>query len=216
MILRHSRLTRLPFTGLGAAALLLSGCASAPPSAQRYVPPAIGSSVEYRVTNTGSFGSAAAATVTMKVSETLYEGRMLRRYETPSGSTLQSPSAGTVAVFNPAGQPLMRYDPPLDFNFPLVVGKTWTADHELTVGAATKAPMKTSWKVEAYEDVTVPAGTFKAWRIVMTDNFGFRQTTWSMPDTVGMFAKRISERPRGHPQGEGTQVLDMTKLPAVR
>jgi hypothetical protein len=76
--------------------------------------------------------------------------------------------------------------------------------------------MKTTWKVEAYEGITVPAGTFKAWRIVMTDNFGFRQTNWSMPDTVGMFAKRLSERPPGHPQGAGTQMLEMSKLPAVR
>lgn len=208
-------LTPLPFAGLGLAALLASGCASAPPVAERYVPPPVGSTVEYRMVNTGSFGSGSGP-LTMKISEAPYEGRMLRKYETPAGWTLQSPLAGTVAAFSPAGQPLMRYNPPLDFNFPFVVGKTWTVDHELTVGASNKMPMKTSWKIEAHEDITVPAGTFKAWRVVMTDNFGFRQTTWSMPDTVGMFAKRISERPRGHPQGEGTQVLEMTKLPAVK
>lgn len=146
----------------------------------------------------------------------MYEGRMLRKYESPAGSVLQSPLAGTVAVLGPAGQPQMRYDPPLDFNFPFIVGKSWTAHHELTVGASTKMPMTTLWKVEAYEDITVPAGTFKAWRVVMTDNFGFRQTNWSMPDTVGMYAKRISVRPPGHPQGEGMQVLEMTKVPAVR
>lgn len=205
----------LPSTGLGLAALLLTACASAPPVADRYVPPPVGSTVEYRMTNTGSFGNGTG-TVTMKVSEVTYEGRTLRRYDTPSGATLQSAAAGTVAVLSPSGQPLMRYDPPLDFNFPLVVGKTWTADHELTVGASNRMQMKTTWKVEAYEDVTVPAGTFKAWRLVMTDNFGFRQTFWSMPVTYGMFAKRISERPQGHPQGAGTQVLEMTKVPAVR
>jgi hypothetical protein len=203
------------FAGLGLAYLLLSGCASAPPQAERYVPPPVGATVEYRMVNTGSFG-AGAGTVTMKVSEVTWEGRTLRKYETPGGSTLQSPSAGTVAVFDPSGRPLMRYNPPLDFNFPLVVGKTWTMDHELTVGASTKLPMKTSWKVEAYEAITVPAGTFQAWRLVMTDNFGFRQTNWSVPEKMGMFAKRISERPPGHPQGAGTQVLEMTKVPAVR
>jgi hypothetical protein len=203
------------FVGLGLASLLLAGCASPPPVAQRYVPPPVGATVEYRVTSTGSFGSGTS-TVTMKVSEVTYEGRTLRQYETPAGKTLQSPSAGTVAVLSPTGQPLMRYNPPLDFNFPLVVGKTWTADHELTVGAANKVPMKTSWKVEAYEQVTVPAGTFNSWRLVMTDNFGFRQTNWSVPETMGMFAKRYSERPQGHPQGAGTQLLEMTMVPAVR
>jgi hypothetical protein len=42
-----------------------------------------------------------------------------------------------------------------------------------------------------------------------------RATIWSVPETMGMFAKRISERPQGHPQGAGTQVLEMTKVPAV-
>ncbi|MES2786183.1 MAG: hypothetical protein V4684_12035 [Pseudomonadota bacterium] len=205
----------LQFAGIGLAGLLVAGCASAPPTAERYVPPPVGSTVEYRMTNTGSFGSTSGP-LTMKISEALYEGRMLRKYETPSGTTLQSPLAGTVAAFSPAGQPLMRYNPPLDFNFPFAVGKTWTVDHELTVGASNKMPMRTMWKIEAYEDITVPAGTFKAWRVVMTDSFGFRQTNWSMPDTVGMFAKRISERPKGHPQGAGTQVLEMTRLPAIR
>lgn len=202
--------------GLAVGTALLSGCASAPPVADRYVPPPVGSTVEYRMTNTGSFGTTTGGTVTMKISEVNWEGRTLRRYDTPSGATLQSPNAGTVAVLDPAGRPVMRYDPPLDFRFPMAVGNTWTQDHELTVGPSTKMPMKTTWKVEAYEDITVPAGTFKAWRVVMTDNFGFRQTNWSVPIQLGIFAKRISERPQGHPQGAGTQVLEMTKVPAVR
>jgi hypothetical protein len=203
------------WAGLGLAALLLAGCASAPPVAQRYVPPPVGATVEYRMTNTGSFGSGTS-TLTMKVSEANWEGRTLKKYESPGGATLQTASAGTVVVLDPAGRPVMRYDPPLDYSFPLVVGKTWTMNHELTVGAGTKMPMRTSWKVESYEDVTVPAGTFQSWRLVMTDNFGFRQTTWSVPEKMGMFAKRITERAPGHPQGAGTQVLEMTRIPAVR
>ncbi len=201
--------------GLALGVLLLSGCANSPPVADRYVPPPVGATVEYRMSNTGSFGAGTAPLV-MKVSQATWQGQTLRRYDTPSGATLQNANAGTVAVLNPSGQPVMRYDPPLDFRFPLVVGKTWTSDHELTVGASTKTPLHVSWKVDAYEDVTVPAGTFKSWRLVMTDSFGFRQTTWSVPIEMGMFAKRISERPPGHPQGAGTQVLEMVRVPAVR
>jgi hypothetical protein len=215
MIMRRNLPFTPAFSGLAVASLLLSGCASSPPVADRYVPPPVGATVEYHMTNTGSFGNGTGI-VTMKVSEFAWEGRPVRRYDTPSGATLQSPQAGTVAVLDRSGQPVMRYNPPLDLQFPLVVGKTWTSDHELTVGAATKMPMKTTWKVESYEDITVPAGTFKAWRVVMTDNFGFRQTNWSVPVEMGIFAKRISERPPGHPQGAGTQVLEMSKVPAVR
>jgi hypothetical protein len=77
--------------------------------------------------------------------------------------------------------------------------------------------MKVQWKVEAYEDVSVPAGNFKAWRVVFTDNFGYKQTTWSLADTVGVYAKRINERSPTHPQGgAGMQIIELVKLPAMK
>jgi hypothetical protein len=111
----------------------------------------------------------------------------------------------------------MRYDPPLGYDFPLEVGKTWTQDLMLTVGGSAPIPMKAQWKVEAYEDVTVPAGTFKAWRVVFTDNFGYKQTTWSMPETASVYAKHINERSATHPQGgPGTQMIELLTVPALR
>ena len=76
--------------------------------------------------------------------------------------------------------------------------------------------MTSTWKVEAYEDVTVPAGTFKAFRLSMADSFGFKQTTWSVPTSMGVFAKRINERPPGHPQGQGTQLYELASVPTVK
>lgn len=197
------------------AALALAACASAPPRAERYVPPPVGASADYRVTSTGSFG-AGTSPVTMSVSEADWQGRPMRRFSTPAGSTVVTSAAGTVAVLDPAGRTLMRYDPPLDYRFPLSVGKTWTQDHVITFGNGTTAQMKASWRVEAYEKVKVPAGEFDAWRLVMTDSFGFRQTTWSVPEKLGMFARRELVRPAGHPQGEGSQTWELTRAPAVR
>jgi hypothetical protein len=38
-----------------------------------------------------------------------------------------------------------------------------------------------------------------------------------MPDTVGVWAKRINERSATHPQGgAGTQVMELVTLPAVK
>lgn len=63
----------------------------------------------------------------------------------------------------------------------------------------------------------MPAGTFKAWKIVMQDNLGFRQTIWSVPQTMGAFAKRISERSASHPQGgAGTQVFELVMVPTLK
>jgi len=205
----------LAFTACVAASLLTLGCASSPPKAQGYAAPQPGMTWEYQVTSTGSYGSGTATTP-IRVSEAIWDGQKVLRFEGPSGVVLQTDKVGIVAVLDPAGRALMRYEPPLGYEWPLEVGKAWTQEHVLTVGATNKVPMKSSWKVESYEDVTVPAGTFKAWRITMTDNFGFRQTTWFVPEKIGVFVKRATERPEGHPQRPGTQVHELTKVPAVR
>jgi hypothetical protein len=207
---------------LGAVAIaccvvLLAGCAGAPPKAERYVAPPVGSSWKLQITSTGSFGNATQAEQQVSMRDVVVESRPYHRFDAGAGATLQNDSVGVFMVLGPGDRPLMRYDPPLSFDFPLEVGKAWTQDLMLTVGGANKTPMKVQWKVEAYEDVTVPAGTFKAWRVVFADNFGYKQTTWSMPDTVGVYAKRINERSATHPQGgAGTQLIELVTLPAMR
>lgn len=215
-----TRLQGFKTLGLGACtvlgALLLAGCASAPPRAERYVPPPAGSTWSYRVTSNGSFGSADKMVVTTRYSRVEFEGRPVLKFESGAGGTLQTDKVGVILSFDPAGRPQMRYDPPLGYEWPLEVGKTWTQQIQLTAGGRAPIPMTAKWQVEAYEDVTVPAGTYKAWRVSFTDNFGFKQTTWSVPVELGTFAKRLSERPAGHPQGAGTQVIELLTLPAVK
>jgi hypothetical protein len=136
------------------------------------------------------------------------------RFTYPSGATVnESATAATIAVTDPAGRVLMRYDPPLGQPRPLAVGKTATQDIRLTFGPNPNIQMKADWKVEAVEDVTVPAGTFRAWRVTLVDSFGFRQTNWSVPDRLGLFAKRETVRPAGHPQGAGTQMMELLSAP---
>jgi hypothetical protein len=205
-----------PALPVALAMALLAGAAVAAdpaPRAERYKPPAMGTNWTYALTSSGSYGTYLGPT-TLRMGEGEWQGRKLLRYETDTGSQLQDDSIGTVAVLNRAGEPLMAYDPPLTFVFPLEVGKTWTHQHTLSVWPGPRqVPMTSSWRVEAYEDVTVPAGTFKAWRVVMSDNFGYRQTIWSMPDTLGVFARRVNERSATHPQGAGTQVFELTRPP---
>lgn len=204
----------------GSAALciaLIAGCASGPPKAERYVAPPVGSSWKVQTTSTGSYGNANKVEQQVSVRDVMFEGKTYHRFDGSGGANLINDSVGVFVVLGPGDRPLMRYDPPLGYEFPLEVGKTWTQDIMLTVGGTNKVPMKAQWKVEAYEDVSVPAGTFKAWRVSFTDNFGFKQTTWSLPETVGTYAKRINERPATHPQGgAGTQVIELVTLPAVK
>lgn len=201
---------------LAIAAAATAAC-STPPRAERYVPPPAGATWSYQVTSSGSFGSGVS-TLTMRMASGQWQGQPVLRYEYAAGATLQTDRVGLLATLDRNGNPLMRYDPPLSFEWPLEVGRSWTQQHLLRIGASGEpVPMTSRWKVEAHEEVTVPAGTFKAWKIVMEDNFGFRQTTWSVPETMGAFARRVNERSATHPMGgAGVQVMEMTAVPALR
>jgi hypothetical protein len=206
---------RIALAVVSSSLLLLAGCASAPPTSGAYIAPKPGSTVEYRMTSTGSFGNGTSL-AGMRISEATWKGQPVLRYEGPTGSVLNNNRAGVVAMLDPTGRSVVEYEPALGYQWPLAVGKTWVSDHMVTTATGSQFPMKASWKVEALEDVVVPAGSFKAWRVTMTDNLGFRQTSWSVPQKLGMFAKRLSERPAGHPQGAGTQLYEMTQIPAIR
>ena len=194
-----------------AASLLAAGCASTP--SPTYTHPAWGSNLVYRVTNTGSFGSGTSD-VTLRVDQATFEGRSVMRIASPAGATFNDiATAATIAATDSAGRVVMRYDPPLGQPWPLAVGKTATQDIKLTFGPNPNIPMKANWTVEGVEEVTVPAGTFRAWRVSFVDSFGYRQTNWSVPDRIGMFARRESIRPAGHPQGQGTQRMELLSAP---
>jgi len=60
------------------------------------------------------------------------------------------------------------------------------------------------WKVEAYDDATVPAGTFKAFRLRSSPgmNNASYDTIWYDPGTK-LQVKRVYERTAGHFLGSG-------------
>lgn len=212
----HARRAVL-FDGLAVAlwAALLAGCAGAPPRAERYIPPPTGSTWTYQVTSTGSFGNGTMH-LTLRMARGTWEGREVLKVEAPASSQLQDAQIGLLAVLDASGRVTMSYDPPLTFTWPLEVGRTWRHQHVLTTNPGErKMPMISEWVVEAHEDVTVPAGTFKVWRVAMIDSFGFRQVIWSVPDTMGVFARRTSERPAHHPLGAGTQLLELIRRPSM-
>ena len=66
------------------------------------------------------------------------------------------------------------------------------------------------WKVESWGDVTVPAGTFKAYKVVSTNQLGETETRWVSPSNHLSMVKRHVERTAAHPQGAG--VLDAELL----
>lgn len=82
-----------------------------------------------------------------------------------------------------------------DWRWPMFVGKTWSSDYRHKTGAVFEEPAHAQWTVAAYEDVTVPAGTFKAFRIerIPGANTIYVATRWYAP-SVGLMIKQIESQ----------------------
>ncbi|MFO7738811.1 MAG: hypothetical protein R6V46_10080 [Desulfatiglandaceae bacterium] len=194
-----------------ALALVPGGCAIAP-KAERWVAPPLGTTYTLARTNTGSFGSGASQ-ITMKVTERMWEGKQVKEFASSGGAFLLNADGSWITVLGPDDKPIFTWDPPIGPDYPLEVGETWTKSYRVTVHAAKQAiPFDSTWKVEAYEDVTVPAGTFKAFKISYSDTLGNESMMWYMPE-LGLVGKRIEKRTAKNRTGPGTrdsQVISYT------
>ncbi len=79
--------------------------------------------------------------------------------------------------------------------FPLQVGKTWTARYGQSTGGGEFIQQTGSGTVMGIEKVTVPAGTFQAYRIDARHGPDIRTTSWYAPE-VGFFVKVQSSSPQ--------------------
>lgn len=187
---------------------LLGGCATPTPTADRMTIPSMGTVSSYHRTSSGSLGNYDGQVVWTHT-PTTWQGKSMVLFSAPrmGGSVHDPVSFGIVASVAGDGKLLMSYDPPIDYAWPLAVGKTWSAEHSVTVHASgARVPYRREYRVEALESVTVPAGTFKAWRLFWKDNNGETETRWMVPEAGIATLKRHVERPATHPQGAG--VLD--------
>jgi len=200
---------------LAAAVLLTSACALFEPQAERYTPPPVGTTYERDIRATGSFGKSYRES-SKYVGMRQVMGRAMHVHERSTGqSSMLAAEGGWVGQFK-GDAPIFTFDPPQGVGFPFTVGKTVTRDVRLTLhGKNRVVPFKASWKVEAYEDVTVPAGTFKTFRIAYEDSLGTKGTWWNIPEN-GIFAKWRVRRTAKHPAGPGTQEAELLKIKLAR
>lgn len=214
--MKTSRTVHATLMVSAAAALLLgAGCASTPPTAEKMATAPMGTVTTYHRKSSGSLGTFDGQVVWTHAPAT-WQGKPVIAFGAPqAGVALHEPATfGMLASLNPAGQPLMSFDPPIDYPWPLQVGKTWTANHTVTLYPSGRTvPTKIEGKVESWGDVTVPAGTFKAFKLVWTMNGNEFETRWINPAEGLATIKRHVERPATHPQGAG--VLDAELLSRV-
>lgn len=105
-------------------------------------------------------------------------------YTTDAGEKLLlTPDHHLVEAVTPDGS-WLRFDPPLaSFHWPLRVGDTWSSVSILETLAGGKREVRVKGDVVAYESVTVPAGSFMAFRVILSLNGTRFQESWWAPET---------------------------------
>lgn len=80
-------------------------------------------------------------------------------------------------------KPSMKFSPAMKMlDWPLQVGKAWSQDITIEDTIGKRVTVKTKGEVVAYESVTVPAGTFMAYKIVFSMNGTQALQHWYAPE----------------------------------
>ena len=191
---------------------LLVGCAAvATQEAATYTPQAPGSSWQMSYQNTGSYGKDADVVVTR--GEATWQGSKVGKITRSDNGMgiLILPNGKWAAVVGRDGTPMTTFDPPLGYEFPLKVGKSWSTQHKVT-NLATKrvVDFEYSCAVQGVDRVTVRAGTFDAFRIACENKES--RTVWWYDAANGVNVKVDNVRKPGSPEGEGTQHGELVAL----
>ena len=200
----------------GVAAAFVSGCASFGEPEVQWTPPNAGSTWTMTQHNTGSYGKDVQFDVTR--GETVWQGKPAVTFaNSVTGMTIMAvPDTGKwMALVGRDAKPLVTYDPPIGFQWPLRVGKEWSTTHRITVAATGKtSDFVFACKVEAREPVAVSAGTFNAFRIACKGP-GYEEMYWSSVD-YGIFLKTDLRRFPDHAQGAGSQQAELVALKVAK
>jgi hypothetical protein len=189
----------------------LAGFAGAQPRPNSHAP---GTTWVNQVRNTGSFGNVNEEQRVRVAGERMWGGRKAFVWEnvTTGISTLWDAETGRLIAQARGDAPIASWEPAFGWERPLEVGKSWSRTHNFT----NHANMRTTefvgnWKVEALEDVTVPAGTFKCYKIVYSDYY-FESATWWSPE-FDAFVKVSGRRNARHGAGPGTIDQELVQRP---
>ena len=202
----------------GAAAAALAACAGSVggPVMSHWTPAPEGASWEVAQRNTGSFGQDARITWTRE--DMRWKGAPAIGLKNSLGNTLVVEPVGGrwITMLGPEGRPVVSFDPPIGWVFPLTVGKTWSQHQRMVLHASGKTvEFDFTCKVEDFQKVTVRAGSFDAFRIHCTSTAGADEAYWVSPG-VGSFVRTQLRRDAGNPLGAGTQEQELVSRPALR
>lgn len=187
-------------------ALVSAGCAL---MANRPNIAAPGSSYVAEARNSGSFGTQTVRNTVKIVGDRMWQGRKVYMFDGTLGQVITDPESGRWITTAKDEVPVLSFDPPFGWDFPLYVGKTGTGKYRFTNHATKQSgDFEGTWRVDAYEDVTVPAGTFKCYKVLTSDTIGNENVIWWSPE-LGIFVKQNNRRTEKHRAGVGTNDVEL-------
>lgn len=205
---------------LGMAALLVASCTTAstePPAgalkADAAFPTVVGTKW---VTRTTDHQTGSKTERTWTVVDVSYEGRSVHGMTDGTDViVLDKATRNWIATLRDGKERFVADPHDGTFSWPLWVGKSWMATHtyyDRVLGRRWN-PIRAWWQVAAYEDVTVPAGTFKAFRLESSPdtNNATRTTLWYGSE-VTVVVKRIFERTADHYLGYGRFTTELVRF----
>jgi hypothetical protein len=187
-------------------AVLLAGCESTGTS--RTV--ALAERPQWSAGDTWTYrgtGREGAYTITRRVlREAVFEGQDAYEVEAGDSRYWYTKRLGYLARVT-GDRTVRRAIPPEDWQWPLQVGKTWSATVTWVDGPAQDREfvLTAVWMVEAYEEVKTPAGTFRAFKVSRRElESGASQEFWYSPAVKGWVKLRGADTAAGTYQEELT------------
>jgi hypothetical protein len=177
---------------LGLCAALGDACAQDALRIEHYIAPPVGFTWTSVLRDSGSFGSGETRETTT-VGERSWQGMRVMSFESPSATILSTADGGWLARLDARGGAVMRWDPPMSFDFPIHVGKTWSRTVRMTDAQDATTTYTDHCRAVAEEQVTVAAGSFTAFRIDCSNTLGVELQAWWVPE-LGIWAKSIMTR----------------------
>ena len=197
-------------SGAVLAMTMAAGCAT--PRLDNYPPTKVGAAWVATANDTGSFGSGTSQIPGKFLPNRTWQGREVHAFESAGFTTLMSTGNTKFLVQLKGDTPVMSWDPGIGWQWPIEVGKSWTAKTKQTNHAAkTAIDLEYTQTIEAFEEITVPAGTYNTFRIRTVNSLGDENVQWWSPDT-GIFMKQSLRRSAKHPAGAGTRELEVTSF----
>jgi hypothetical protein len=172
-----------------------------------------GSSWTYKVEDS-TWNAPAMVTLTF-MKDDVYKNAGVLAFATGNETILYDRDLNFVAVAAD-GRILREASPSLrSLDFPFYVGKEWRSvfTFQDNQKGLSWTPVEVFWRVKEYDEISVPAGKFRAFLIESepSTNWGVRkERVWYAPQAKQL-VKRIRERTAAHYEGKGKDTWELVQ-----